>query len=102
LVILPAVLLELAAAAGGAAAVKLDLGNLDPCRKGSADEIVVCGSRDGRSRYRLPRLPKAYERKPLRAETDIAGMHARAHVESNVRPDGLVDKRIMITFGIPF
>ena len=103
LVILPAVLLELAAAAGGAAAVKLDLGNLDPCRKGSADEIVVCGSRatagaaiDFRG---CRRLTSASRCAPKRTSPECT---RERHVESNVRPDGLVDKRIMITFGIPF
>jgi hypothetical protein len=101
--IVPAGLIELAAgAAGGAAALNLDLSKLDPCVKGSPDEIVVCGSTNRRSPYRLPKLPKDYDRKPLRAEGNIAGTHARAHVESNVRPDGLVDKRIMITFSAPF
>jgi hypothetical protein len=93
-------LLELAA--GGAAATALNL-NVDPCPKSATDEIVVCGSRDRQSRYRLPKLSHEYDRKPIRAETDlIPGVHTRAHVESFVRPDGLVDKRIMITFAIPF
>lgn len=98
--ILPAGLLGLAAAAG--ATPRLDLHPVDTCPKGSSGEIVVCGSRDRQSRYRLPQLPKVYDRKPFRAETDIGGTHARAHVESSVRRDGLVDKRIMITFTTPF
>ena len=36
-----------------------------------------------------------------RAETDIGGAHARAQVQAEVRPDGLVDKRVMITFTAP-
>ncbi len=97
--ILPAAFLELAA---DAATLKLDFAKLDPCPKGSADEIIVCGSRDRQSRYRLPNLPHGYDRKPLRAEGTIAGTHVRAHAESEVRPDGLVDKRVMITFSVPF
>lgn len=101
--IVTASLIELAAgAAGGAAALNLDFSKLDPCVKGSPDEIVVCGSTDRRSPYRLPKLTKQYDRKPLRAQGTIAGVPTRAHVESNVRPDGLVDKRIMITFSVPF
>lgn len=95
--ILPA-LFELAAGA----TLNLDFAKLDPCPRGSPDEIVVCGSRNGQSRYRLPKLPRADDRKPLRAETTIAGTHARAHVQSNARPDGLVDKRMMVTFSWPF
>lgn len=97
--ILPAGLLGLAAAG---AAPRLDLDALGACPKQSSGEIVVCGSRDRQSRYRLPQLPRTYDSKPLRAETDIRGTQARAHVESNVRPDGLVDKRIMVTFSWPF
>jgi hypothetical protein len=98
--ILPTGLLELAA--GGVAATALNL-NVDPCPKTSAGEIVVCGSRDRQSPYRLPRLSHEYDRKPIRAESDaIPGVHTRAHAESAVRPDGLVDKRIMITFSMPF
>lgn len=100
--IFPAGLIELAAGAAGAAPPKLDLHVIDPCPKGSPDEIVVCGSHDRQSRYRLPKLPQAYDRKPLRAEADIGGTHARAQVQSETRPDGLVDKRIMITFTAPF
>ena len=95
--ILPA-LFELAAGT----TLNLDFAKLDPCPKGSPDEIVVCGSRNGQSRYRLPKLPDSYDRKPLRAETTIGGTRARAHAESSTRPDGLVDKRIMITFTVPF
>lgn len=100
--IIPAGLLELAAGAAGAAPPNFDLHVIDPCPKGSRDEIVICGSRDRQSRYRLPKLPQIYDRKPLRAEADIGGTHARAQVQSEVRPDGLVDKRIMITFTAPF
>ena len=50
--ILPA-LFELAAGT----TLNLDFAKLDPCPRGSADEIVVCGSRNGQSRYRLPKLP---------------------------------------------
>jgi hypothetical protein len=97
-----AILLEFAAQTAGAGPAKLDVAALDPCPKSDSGEIVVCGSRRGRSPYRLPELPKEYDRKPLRAEGNMAGTHARAHLESNVRPDGLVDKRIMVTFSTPF
>ena len=95
--IVPWGLLELAA--GGAAAAGLDL-NVDPCPKSATDEIVVCGTRDSRSRYRLPRLSHEYDARRLHPEKIVPG--GRIHAESSVRPDGLVDKRIMITFAIPF
>jgi hypothetical protein len=100
LMIFTAALMELAA--GGAAATALNL-NVDPCPRKAADEIVVCGSRDLQSPYRLPNLPHTYDRKPIVAQSDaIPGVHTRAHVESEVRPDGLVDKRLLITFSMPF
>lgn len=95
--ILPA-LFELAAGT----MLNLDLGKLDACPKGSSDEIVVCGSRNRRSPYRLPDLPHSYDRKPIRAETTIGGVPARVDVQSQARPDGLVDKRVMITISTAF
>jgi hypothetical protein len=95
--IFPTGLLELAAGAAGAAALNLDFGAIDPCPKGSPEDIVVCGSRDRRSPYRLPKL--THDRKGLHPEKVIPG--GRIHLESKTRPDGLVDKRIMITFSLP-
>ena len=95
--IFPAGLLELAV--GGAAAGALNL-NIDPCPKSASDEIVVCGSRDRQNRYRLPKLSHEYDGKRFHPEKIVPG--GRIHAESSVRPDGLVDKRIMITFALPF
>jgi hypothetical protein len=95
---LAAALLELAAG-GSAATLNFDPHALDPCAGRRADEIVVCGSR-GRSPYRLPNLSHDYDAKRLHPENVVPG--GRIHVESVQRPDGLVDKRIMITFAIPF
>jgi hypothetical protein len=91
-------LLQLAAG-GSAATLNLDPHALDPCAKPSPDEIVVCGSR-GRSPYRLPKLSRDFDPKRLHPENVVPG--GRIHVQSVQRPDGLVDKRIMITFAIPF
>lgn len=99
---LPGVLLELAAGPAAGAALNLDFALLDPCPKGSADAVVVCGSRGARSPYRLPILPKTYERRPLRAEANLGGTRATARVTSTTRPDGLQDNRVMITFGTRF
>jgi hypothetical protein len=75
----------------------------DPCARTSPDEIVVCGSRNTTSPYRLPKLPRVYEEKPLRAETDaIPGVHTRAHLESERMLDGNVSKRLLVTFSVPF
>ncbi len=94
------VLLQLAAATAATPA----LGPLAvaDCSKTNPDEIVVCGSHDHQSPYRLPKLTHEYDRKPVRAQGTIAGVPARVHADSVVRPDGLVDKRLMITFSLPF
>jgi len=91
-------LLELAAG-GSAATLNLDPHALDPCGKPNPDEIVVCGSR-GRSPYRLPKLGHEFDARRFHPENVVPG--GRIHAESVQRPDGLVDKRIMITFAIPF
>jgi hypothetical protein len=98
--IIPAALLDLAASAAGAAAFNVDPRALDACPRGASGEIVVCGSRDRQSKYRLPRLAHEYDRRAIHPEAVVPG--GRIHVESERRPDGLVDKRIMITFGLPF
>ena len=73
------------------------------CNSSRPDDVVVCGSREGQSPYRLPKLPQTYDEKPVRAETDaIPGVHTRAHVQSEQMPDGNVAKRLMITFSLPF
>jgi hypothetical protein len=75
----------------------------DQCNRATSGEIVVCGSRTGESPYRLKKMPEKYQRKPIRAETDaIPGVHTRAHVEAEGRPDGTVAKRLMVTFSLPF
>jgi hypothetical protein len=96
-------LAALAAAPAASQTPKLDLdfAALDPCPKGSKDEIVVCGSRDRQSPYRLPKLDdQKYKPRRLHPENIVPG--GRIHAESSTRPDGLVDKRVMITFTVPF
>ena len=73
------------------------------CRPAAPGEIVVCAQRQGESPYRLPKLPTKYDRKAIRAESDIIpGVHTDAHVEAAARPDGYVAKRLMVTFKMPF
>jgi hypothetical protein len=100
LVLVSAGLLQLAAAA--APTPKLAIDAAGDCAKGSADQIVVCGSRTARSPYRLPIMPEIHGRKRIRAETDaIPGVHTFVHFQSEQRPDGNVDKRLMVTFSLP-
>ena len=84
-----------------AAAAPLNL-HVDPCGAKAAD-IVVCGSRGNRSPYRRPELNTEYEAKRLRAQAAIIpGVNGRVHVDSVVRPDGLQDNRLMVTFSTAF
>jgi hypothetical protein len=100
-VLVSAALFQLAAAATPAPKLAIDVAG--DCTKGTADQIVVCGTRTGRSPYRLPILSDTYARKRIRAESDaIPGVHTFAHVESERRPDGSIDKRLMVTFSLPF
>ena len=76
---------------------------VDACPRGARGEVVICGSRPGESLYRLPRLPERYDPKKIRAETNvIAGVNARAHVDTVDMPDGNQSNRVMVTIGIPF
>jgi len=51
----------------------------------------------------MPRLPERYDPKKIRAETNvIAGVNARAHVDTVDMPDGNRSNRLMVTIGIPF
>jgi len=75
----------------------------DGCPRGASGEVVICGSRPGESPYRMPRLPERYDPKKIRAETNvIAGVNARAHVDTVDMPDGNRSNRLMVTIGIPF
>ena len=77
----------------------------DNCpRSGSGSgEVVICGSRPGESPYRLPRLPERYDPRQIRAETNvIPGVHARAHVDTETRPDGYQSNRVMVTLSTSF
>lgn len=96
---LSAALLGLAAG-GSAPALNIDPRSIDPCAKPGPDEIVVCGSRSGQSRYRLPKLGHEFDAKRFHPESVVPG--GRIHVESVTRPDGTRDNRIMITFALPF
>jgi len=73
------------------------------CTSSDPKEIVVCGSRDHDSPYRLPKLPQKYERGSFRAETELVpGVHASAHVDSVDLPGGAKSNRALISIGIGF
>lgn len=57
-------------------ATMLQLGPPTDCPSAKPGEILVSGSRSSQSPYRIPKLPKSYDGKPIRAETDaISGVH---------------------------
>src|SRR5205823_9211232 len=58
------------------------------CKSGDSKEVIVCGSREKSQRYRLPRRSQEYDQSAVRAETKIAGMSVRAHVDSVELPGG--------------
>lgn len=78
----------------------------DGCRRAGDEEIVVCGRR-GESRYRLgggapaPQGMVLTRRSPF--DWDLGG-GARGYVDLDQvqRPDGYIDRRVMITVRIPF
>jgi len=73
------------------------------CPRGASGEVVICGSRPGESPYRMPRLPERYDPKKIRAETNVmSGVHARAHVDTQTRPDGYQSNRVMVTLSTSF
>ena len=75
----------------------------DVCVSSDPKEIVVCGSREHDSRYRLPNLSQKYERGAFRAETELApGLHASAHVDSVDLPGGAKSNRALLSIGIGF
>ena len=91
-------LLPLAAATGSIAAATT---GCEEARGGP--DIVICGERGRVSPYRLPRLPDKYDRKAIRAETDVVpGVHARARIDTSIRPDGLQDQRLMLIMSTHF
>jgi hypothetical protein len=75
----------------------------DVCVSADPKEIVVCGSREHDSRYRLPKLSQKYEHGAFRAETELArGLHASTHVNSIELPGGAKSNRMLLTIGIGF
>ena len=65
--------------AAGAAATPSLADPVPSCAHATGEEIVVCGSRDGRSPYRLPKLANQYPRKAIHPEKVIPG--GRIHAD---------------------
>lgn len=77
--------------------------NGEDCRPRDSGEVVVCAQRPGPSPYRLPKVSEKYERKPIRAETEIIpGVVAAANVESAELLGGHKSERAMIRFKFKF
>lgn len=72
------------------------------CDKGGADEVVVCGEKDGEARYRLkPVDPDTYADAPIRAEMRVAG-GTLGLTANTVMLGGVPSNRIMLNFKIKF
>jgi hypothetical protein len=97
------VALLLASAPLPAETLHLAAASRDVCASSDPKEIVICGSREHDSRYRLPKLSQKYERGAFRAESELApGLHASAHVNSVELPGGAKSNRVLLSIGIGF
>jgi hypothetical protein len=78
-------------------------GLVGACRGGGDAEIVVCGRRG--DRYRLEELkppPGAEPRESGVVGVDLPFGRVEPLMETIVRSDGWVDKRVMVTLKMPF
>ncbi len=90
----------------GAAIVAIPIRVRPPCETSPApDEIIVCGqAHDDRFRLKPIRRP-AGMKAPVDgsgADFDIGDVHGNLYLQQEGRPDGLPDKRIMVTLTMPF
>jgi len=76
---------------------------LDCPKAGDDAEIIVCGRREEKERHRITMLPdgEPASRVP-RLTTRLGPGEALIEAEQVARPDGLIDKRIMVRFRLPF
>lgn len=78
----------------------------DECPRAAGNDIVVCGRRDGDARHRVPGTPPGGD--PRDAPRGPPGMQlsdgVRVEAQSmqRVRPDGWVDRRVVVRFRIAF
>jgi hypothetical protein len=97
------VALLLASAPLSAEPLRLPTAIPNSCVSTDPKEILICGSREHNSRYRLPKVAETYDRRSLRAETELApGLHASAHVNSVELPGGVKSNRVLLSIGIGF
>ena len=76
---------------------------VEACRRGAGEEIVVCGRRT--DRYRLDELkppPGAEQKEAGVIGYDLPFGRIEPLMETVVRSDGWIDKRVMVTLKIPF
>ena len=99
----PAAPIEPRAAAEGAGELGFTVTPERGCAGSEAGEIVVCGSRRDKERYRLRPLPQQYERQPGNAEIQLMeGVTGGIHVEGAALPNGMISKRIMVRVKVRF
>lgn len=89
-----------------AATVAIPLRVRKPCEVSpDRDDIVVCGKRHD-DQFRLKPIPlPAGVKKPIDGpgvDFDIGDVHGNVYTDQVGRPDGLPDRRIMVTLKMPF
>ena len=76
---------------------------VERCRPREGEEIVVCGRRDSGQRLEpLKPPPGAEPREPGVIGHDFSFGRVEPLMETVVRSDGWVDKRVMVTLKMPF
>ena len=73
------------------------------CRRGEGDDIVVCGRRGGGHRLEpLTPPPGVEEQEGGVVGIDLPFGRVEPEMSTIVRPDGWVDKRVVVKLKIPF
>lgn len=75
---------------------------VEDCRRGGGDEIVVCGRREDPNRLRELTPPPGTAPRTGVIGHDLSFGRVEPLMETIVRSDGWVDKRVMVTLKIPF
>ncbi len=76
---------------------------VEQCRRGGGEEIVVCGRRDSGQRLEeLKPPPGAEPKEPGVIGHDLPFGRVEPLLQTVVRSDGWIDKRVMVTLKIPF
>jgi hypothetical protein len=72
------------------------------CDRGRGGEIVVCGRSSDRHRLREVPPPPGIERREGPIGVDVPFGRVEPSLQTVVRPDGWIDKRVMVTLKMPF